>query len=581
MTRVALLFAAVAALLVIARPLPASAQVSDFTITKFSADYTLTNTDRQGQLVVTENIDVDFPHYNHGILRAIPNSYKKHRLQISNIQVSSPSKTPSQSTTYQQNGNTVLKIGDPNRVITGRQQYTIRYTVRNVIGFYNDRDELYWDINGDQWGQPTEEVTLALHLPTGAVQGAEPRCFAGGGYGSTLSQCHIMQSNNVLSVRTRRPLQPYQTLSVIVDFKKGYFAPSTWYETLGEYAWSTAALLAPIVILGGIAGRTWYLKGRDEKGRGVIVPQYDAPDGLSPIEVGTLVDFKTDNKDITATIIGLAIKRFITIIETKQERKLLKDTTMYSLRLENPDITALSAYEQQLLHTLFSDFTKGSEVDVSALKYKFAATADKLRKDVRSDLTTSGYFRGKLGFGWVGKRVLWAVLALGVVGIVFLFANQASTFMLGTLVGSVIAALFIFLMPARTAKGTAAREHILGLKLYLKTAEADRLKKLQAPDAPYAPAAEPKHTVQLFEKLLPYAMALGVEGQWAKKFDDIYRTPPDWYSGNWTAFNAGYLASSLNSGVGAAVGTAFSSPSSSSGGGFSGGGGGGGGGGGW
>jgi uncharacterized membrane protein len=301
--------------------------------------------------------------------------------------------------------------------------------------------------------------------------------------------------------------------------------------------------------------------------------------------VGAIADFKTENRDITATIINLAIKRYITIIEDKQDRKLRKDVIAYTLRLENTNVSALNTFERKLLKDLFSNFTVGTQIDLSVLKFKLSSTADQLRRDVKKQLVTDGYFRGNPAMGWVGKRVLQALAGMTVAAIVFAFANQWTAFALGSVAGVVIAVIFIACMPARTAKGAVAKEHILGLKLYLKTAEADRLKKLQAPNAAYAQTHEPKHTVHLFEKLLPYAMVLGVEQEWAKQFENMYRTPPDWYSGNWTAFNAAYLVTALNSGVGGAVNTAFSSPSSSSGSGFSGGGsgggGGGGGGGGW
>jgi uncharacterized membrane protein len=123
--------------------------------------------------------------------------------------------------------------------------------------------------------------------------------------------------------------------------------------------------------------------------------------------------------------------------------------------------------------------------------------------------------------------------------------------------------------------------------MYMDVAEKDRIAKLQAPGAAYATnAGEPVRTVELFEKLLPFAIVLGVEEQWARQFADIYKTAPDWYAGNWTTFNSLYLVNGISSGVGMAVNTSFSAPQSSNssgfgGGGFSGGGGGGGGGGGW
>lgn len=104
---------------------------------------------------------------------------------------------------------------------------------------------------------------------------------------------------------------------------------------------------------------------------------------------------------------------------------------------------------------------------------------------------------------------------------------------------------------------------------------------MQSVERPYA---EPSKTVNLFESLLPYAVAMGVEKSWAKQFDDIYKEQPDWYQGSGT-FTGNRLASGLSSGIGA-MNSSFSHSTSSSssgsgGGGFSGGGGGGGGGGGW
>jgi uncharacterized membrane protein YgcG len=151
------------------------------------------------------------------------------------------------------------------------------------------------------------------------------------------------------------------------------------------------------------------------------------------------------------------------------------------------------------------------------------------------------------------------------------------------LLAGLIMLAFAKLMPSRTRKGAAAKDAAEGLKLYLETAEKDRIAMLQSPNAPYADKSpEPVKTVELFEKLLPYAMVLGVEKQWAEQFSSIYTTPPDWYNGNWSTFNAGYLASSLNDSM-SAMNSSFAAPSSGSSGfsGGAGGGGGGGGGGGW
>ncbi|HZP55534.1 MAG TPA: hypothetical protein VFB03_02060, partial [Candidatus Saccharimonadales bacterium] len=156
---------------------------------------------------------------------------------------------------------------------------------------------------------------------------------------------------------------------------------------------------------------------------------------------------------------------------------------------------------------------------------------------------------------------------------------------IGLIISGLITILFSKIMPARSQLGVDTHDHLLGLKDYIKLAEADRLKFLQSPEGAekieagtYDPK-DPKMQVKLFESLLPYAMLFGIEKDWAKQFADIYKSPPDWYQGNWATFNAAYLASSVG-GFSSASNAAFSAPSGGGAGG-AGGGGGGGGGGGW
>ncbi len=583
MKKLKYLIASLGLLITFAMPAIASADVNNFTVTSFAAEETLTRQDPQGELHVIERVNVNFNDFNHGILRAIPKSYKNHSLQLKVIGITSDTGAPTQYSTSTSNGNAVLKIGDANRTITGAQEYTIEYTLRNVISFYKDHDELYWDVNGDQWQQTFRQVAVTVHLPTDLQQTRKPVCYAGG-YGSAASNCTISTSDSTIEASTNQPLSPNQTLTYVASFKTGYFQPASWRDTLGEYAASLIKFLVPAILLGGGSFAYWLSKGRDPKGRGVIIPEYDPPDGLKPLAVGTINDFKLDNKDITATIIDLAIRGYFKIIETKQQKALRKDTLSYSLQLVKNDLTQLDANEVTLMKALFSQMTVGETVDVSALKNKLYTTSKSLSKTVEADLTTAGYFRANpLGAGKV-LSVSAVIIFVTIYFVGFALGLPAAA---GLIFGAVIALVCSAFMAARTAKGVEAREHILGLKMYMNVAEKDRIEKLQGPDAQYAANAhEPVKTVDLFEKLLPYAMVLGVEKQWAGKFETLYTQPPTWYSGNWTTFNTVYLMNSLNSGFGGAVNTAFTAPSSSGssgfgGGGFSGGGGGGGGGGGW
>jgi uncharacterized membrane protein YgcG len=584
--RIAVLTALFALALVCIPVATAHADVNDFVITNFDADYALTADDPQGEMRVIERIQVNFTDNNHGILRAIPSSYKGHRLQLQVNRVTSDSHAPVGYSTSSSNGNTVLKIGDAKKTITGDQEYTIDYTVRNVIGFYNDHDELYWDVNGDQWLQQFQGVGMTLHLPKDLkLAPGDPVCYIGG-RGSMANDCSIStdKSHNNLEVSSDRALEFNETLTAVVGFQKGYFHPATWQDTLGEYSTMLLQFFVPLLAIGGTAGLYWFKRGRDAKGRGVIVPQYDAPDNLKPIEVGTILDFKTQNSDITATIIDLAIRGYIKIIEIRKERKILKDTLSYTFKLMKIDTKDLATYEVDLLKSLFANFQMHEEVSMSFLQSKLAQKALAIRKLISTSLTSRGYFSNN-PFNVFNYYIIGAYVGIGALCFVLSLFHNILPIWAGTVGGVAISLIFLHFVPARTLKGAYAKEHILGLKLYLQTAEADRIKMLQSPGAPYIVSKMPERTVELFEKLLPYAMVLGVEKDWAKQFEDVYKAAPDWYTGNWTSFNAVYLASSITDNLSTTVNTAFSAPSNSSGSGFSGGsaggGGGGGGGGGW
>ena len=559
------------------------ADVNDFTITSFQSDQTLSKSDAQGSLHIIEQISVRFTDNNHGIIRAIPNEYNSRPLNFHLNSITSRSGAPTGISQSYADGNVVLKIGDPSRTVTGDQEYTIDYTVRNVISFYSDHDELYWDVNGDQWGQPTTVVKVNLHLPSGLSLSSDvPQCF-GGAYSQVQQNCVISQTEDGISATTSN-LPPNQTLTYVVGLTKGFFQPETTSEKLRDNATPLLALIAlPLAIIAG-SFTWWWRNGRDAKGRGVIVPEYNPPKDMTPLQAGTLLDFKTDNRDITATIIDLAVRKYLRIHELVKDRKILKDKVTYELELLNLDKSGLNAYEADLINALFNEQKIGEKTDLGTPSAALQKVATSLRTSVKKDLKQAGYLKpdtSKYGLVLVGSAVV-AVVLLAIIG-GNSNPNAIGAIVVGAIICTVTISIFWALMAARTSVGVSAKEQLEGLKMYMNVAEKDRIQMLQSPKAAYAVGVgQPKRTVELFEKLLPYAIIMGVEKQWAKQFESMYAAEPSWYSGNVSTFNTVYLASSLNGGFANSINTSFASPSSSSGSGFSGGGfSGGGGGGGW
>ena len=560
-------------------PSVAHADVNNFTVNDFSAEYYLSRDDPQGALDVRETISVNFTDQNHGILRALPQKYNGMPLHIHVNRVSLDFHSE-QYTTYTSNGNEVLKIGDPNFTISGTHVYEVDYNVVNVVRFDGkNANQFIWNANGTGWDQPFLHIEARLHFAASLSHevGAE-KCFTGV-QGNTASDCSITANAGTTTFATTRPLAAGENLTMQVAMPANYFVKPTFKDWWADHGTQIMeATILPLLAL-VVAGTWWYKNGRDIGGRGTIIPEYGPPDDLRAAEADIVAHYKLGKNAISATIIDLAIRKYLKIQESESNGLLGigKRKNYTFIRLTAPAKDSLKDYEAQIMDGLF---TGADTVEMSSLKNKFYTTAQAVQKLIPKNLTVAGYFSRDPKKAGNAGHIVGAVLAFGGVAIV----GAAAFVALGAIIGGLIVMFFASLMPKRTQKGEDAKDAIEGLKLYMNTAEKDRIAMLQSPDAPYAAkSAEPVKTVELFEKLLPYAMVLGVEKQWGKQFESIYTTPPDWYGGNWSTFNAIYFTNSLSSSM-SAMNSSFAAPSSSgsgSGGGFSGGGGGGGGGGGW
>ena len=556
---------------------PALAQY--FTIEKFHSDIMI---QEDSSVIVKETIDVEFHQSRHGIYREIPFKYRDEfgKVITTPIRVLSVEDKSGKAWKYQvkKTGYVInIRIGDAKRYVGGRQTYVITYQVENVVLFFDDHDELYWNVTGNYWKAPIKEASATVSLTTNVKSKNLIAAGFEGGYGSK-EECAFETYDNSGKFSAKRSLNMSEGLTLAFGWDKGLVSPpSSWKKFL----WAINPrenwiFLLPICSLLFMANR-WYQKGRDPKVRESVAVMYEPPKfdnkPLTPAEVGTLVDEKLDPRDITSTIVGLAVKGYVKIEEVKHDGFILDKTDYYLRKVKGPDAD-VSPFERELMERVLPGGSSG--IRVSDLKNKFYVHLPELKKALYGELMRKRYFLGspeKVRNSYIAAGVV--VIIFAVLAFIFLIPNAGvKSFVAGILTGIPVLAFAKF-MPAKTRAGASAYMDILGFEEFMKRAEKDRLERMG--DA------------NLFSKFLPYAIALDVADNWAKAFEGIYQDPPNWYVSpvGFRTFSPYAFTHSLNS-VTSNLGSAmFSAPRSSGGGGgfggggFSGGGFGGGGGGSW
>ncbi|HEU5187076.1 MAG TPA: DUF2207 domain-containing protein, partial [Candidatus Saccharimonadales bacterium] len=536
----------------------------DFVISRFSADYYLARDEKNvSRMRVHEEIVAEFPDsdQNHGILRAIPQQYDGHSLELDVAGVKDQTGKSLPYDTYSESGNMVLRIGDPDQYVHGRQEYRIEYTMRGVIHMLSDHDELYWDVNGDQWFQSIAAVEARVHIPQDLAPHVleQKSCFAG--YSSSKDQdCTVAYKANgdaVATITATKPLDPNQTLTFVLGFSKNNFAPYAPSDALiRQWVLLGVAIAAPPLIALAFAVRNWRKYGRDPEGKGTIVPEYLPPKQVSVLQSGMVLSERFEVKVISAQLIDLAVRHFVKVYEIKS-KQVLGHKTEYQLELVG-DFTKLLPEEQDVLKMVFTELHVGAKTVMSKTSGSLAAESTKLGARIALQLEHTGYFR-------IDPNKARAPYIIG--GVV---VGAAGFFFLPWGWGFVAAGLVLGLssigMPARTAKGVALREHLLGLKMYMQLAEADRLTVLQSPHGRLTQkidTGDNRQLVKLYERLLPYAMLFGIEKEWAKQFAHLYKEEPQWYHGS-GVFNAVVFAGAVSS-FSSATTASFTASTSSSG----------------
>jgi uncharacterized membrane protein len=562
-------------LLLVALAAPPAQAQRTLTIQRFDATIVVTP---DGSIDVTESIAAEFTGSWNGIFRTVPVVYRTPQgfnwtLRLDLLSVTGENGQPLEVQTTRERHYVKYRIRVPGAVNATRT-VKVRYRAANGLRFHEDHDELYWNVTGDEWDVPIEAATARIVLPPRAT-GVRAIAF-NGVYGSTARDATVETEGTTVRITMPHRLDFHEGLTAVVGWDKGVVAPPTEAEEALGFLASNWPLAIPITAFLAMFA-LWRRVGRDPKRLPVAV-QYEPPDSITPAEAGTLMDESADMRDVTATVTDLAVRGHLRIEEREESALLglIKRREFVFHRLEPAGAPTLVAHEDQVLRGIFADGK--TEVKLSDLENEFYRYLPAIKGHIFERLVGRGLYRSRPD----RVRTRWGVGAIVAGGLIIaLGAPLGARFQLPPLpfvVAALATGLIVFafgrIMPARTAAGARALERLLGFEEFLARVEKDRFERVVK-------------TPEMFERYLPFAMALGVERKWAKAFQDIYREPPKWYVGsNSSAFDLGRLSSSLADLSSRAQSAMTSSPrSSSSGSGFSGGssggGSGGGGGGGW
>ena len=537
---------------------------------------------KDGTLLVSERITANFteePH--HGLYRDIPLELSdrlgrkiRYRAKVLFVDDGKGKNYP-----YAESGsgsNLHVKIGDPKIMVQEVRHYRIVYQLERWCLVFPDRQELYWNAIGNSWAVPIREASATVELPEGIDAPAARTVAFTGVSGAKGSDYSAGFEEGLWRFKVTRPLEPYEGMTLAVTWPgRPVPIPGFWKEVLWTVQ-DNIILLLPVLAFLFLFFRWWTI-GRDPRGREVIAVMYHPPEGLTAAAAGTLLDERVDLRDVTAGIIELAVRGYITILEGEEKGLLFKKPDFTLVRVEGKDWGLLEEHQRFLLERLFEG---RSEAGLSDLDTSFYTHLPGIRERIYKNLVAQGYFgRNPDTVRNIHVAIGAVVLIFGSIGMIVipsLLGGEPSLLgMFSMVLTGILFMVFGAVMPAKTRKGVLMREQLLGLEEYIQRAEKDTLK------------LEERQNV--FEEILPYAMALGVASKWSRVFSGIFKEPPSWYrSQSPTAgWNAYHFQSRLNLAC-ASLGTSMSSTPRSSGGGggfggggSSGGGGGGGGGGAW
>ena len=515
-----------------------------------------------GRISVEEKLRVRFEGSWNGVLRNIQTDYQyaggvRGKIRLTLGRVTLEDGTILRVEQQRKGGELRLRIHVPGAVNTTKT-VLVRYECRNVIRRYEGEDtpfgghdELYWNVTGNGSMIPIEKAWARVTLPDGVDRDAVHFAIHAGVYGGAGAQGTAVGGLDLegrVFVETSRTLQIREGLTIVVGFPPGHVTLPSFLQRAQWFIADNWYVPLPLLLL-LLWFLRWYRKGRDSLADRTIIPEFEPPNGLRPAEIGVLIDDQFDQRDLSATVVDLAVRGVLKIQYAKNP-----NATRLLLDREAFGHTKLSALERDLVDALFGK--EKTERKLGDLKHRFHNKLPNLREQAEDLLVDRGLFPARPA-STIAKWQGLTVLALVILGAGGFFFQWAWPFWVALVVSAIPLFRLARYMPKRTPAGLDALAKTHGLTDYLDTAERERMQAMPLEQA---------------EALIPYALALGVEDRWLEAFGEVFAEAPEWAQGrDGAAVNLDHVLHNLGRGV---RNTLYSGPrvqKSSSGGSWSGG----------
>lgn len=545
---------------------------NEYTIDKYDVDIVV---NEDNTFNITENITANFLVPKHGIYRYIPVQNEVKRTDGSSVSMKARvenviSNMPVYNE-YTESGNYVIQLGEEDVELTGLQNYKLSYTYKIPMDTVEGADELYYNFIGTGWDTTIDNVTFSIHMPKDFD--ASKIGFSTGSYGAEGTDIvKFKVKDNTISGKLTEQLNAYEGATIRLELEDGYFTFNAFAYYVRYVGMVGIPLIALIVIF-----ILWSKYGKDKKI--VDVVEFYPPEGMNCAEMAYWYNGSVVGTDTVPIVIELANEGYVDI-EEFEEKKFLKNKNSFKF-VNKKAYDGNDGIKKIFFNGMFGN-GKYADALEEDLEDSFYVTVDRIVNKITENNRTQVFNKKSLKVRLIG----WVIAIASAFFSMTIWANtnygttEDFKFLLIGMAVALVAFILAFFLRQRTDEGFELKQKINGFKLFLETAEKDRLEALVNEDPSY------------FYNILPYAYVLGVSDTWTKKFESIAIEPPRWYRSNYTMWDYMMFNHFMHSTMQTANKVCISKPQQSSGGssgggsfsgggGFSGGGFGGGGGGSW